>query len=173
MSCKCFSADIPSAKKSFCEKVELSKCKCRARLTVCENKRKFQIDSDINLSQIDKIKVDGFLETSSLESKCDYLFIYRYNKKEDVYIFVELKGTDIKHAIKQIGCSINMFYSNGFLKNKKVRGAIVFSTYPKNDGTYRKARLTLEKELSGKIKDFELEQKSKTMTYNPISDTFC
>ncbi|OAV74218.1 hypothetical protein Barb7_02308 [Bacteroidales bacterium Barb7] len=173
MSCNCFSTDIPSVEKSFNERLELSKCNCHARLTVCENKQKFQIEPATSLSQIDKIKVNGFLETSSLVNKCDYLFIYKENKKENIYIFVELKGINIEHAIEQIRCSINMFYSNGCLKNKKVCGAIVFSTYPKDNGTYRKAKKRLWKELSGKIKNFELEEKSRTMTYNPISDTFC
>jgi hypothetical protein len=174
MSCNCFSiVDAPSVQKPFNERIELSKCKCRARLMVCENKQKFYIKSGINLSQIDKIKIDGFLETSSSESKCDYLFIYKNDRKEDItYIFVELKGTDIRHAIEQIGCSIHTFYSHGYLKGKKVRGAIVFSTYPKDNGTYRKAKRALKKDISTKIKDFEIEEKSRAMTYNPVNDTF-
>ena len=57
-----------------------------------------------------------------------------------------------------------------YLKDKKVIGAIVSSRHPSNDGTYRKAKQTLEKSLSSKIKSFRIEKKNKEMTYDPIND---
>lgn len=71
----------------------------------------------------------------SIESVITYLYTSPLNC---VYIFVELKGTDIAHAITQIGNTVNLFYNQGYLKDKKVIGAIVSSRHPSNDGTYRK-----------------------------------
>ncbi len=173
MSCKCFNKDLLKNESSFEKRLEFSKCKCQARLSVSENKRKFYIDPEINVSQIDKIKIDGCLDCSTTTNKCDYLFIYKnFSNVELTYVFVELKGVDIKHAVEQIGCSIDMFYTQGYLKNKRIRGAIVFSTYPKDNGTYRKAKRSLLKNFSTKIKDFKVEEKSKTMGYNPVNDSF-
>ena len=36
--------------------------------------------------------------------------------------------------------------------------------------TVRKAKQTLEKSLSSKIKSFRIEKKNKEMTYDPIND---
>ena len=66
--------------------------------------------------------------------------------------------------------TVNLFYNQGYLKDKKVIGAIVSSRHPSNDGTYRKAKQTLEKSLSSKIKSFRIEKKNKEMTYDPIND---
>lgn len=85
-------------------------------------------------------------------------------------IFVELKGTDISHAVTQIGNTVNLFYDQGYLKGKQVVGAIVSSRHPSNDGTYRKAKQILERSLSSKIKGFRIEKKNKEMTYDPTQD---
>ena len=174
MSCKCFKTNNPpDNRKSFSEKVELSKCKCESRLVVSERKSRFYIDSEVNKSLIDKIKIDGFLDNSTEKPKCDYLFIYKnLQNVELTYVFVELKGTDVKHAVEQLDNSIDTFYTQGYLNKKQVRGAIVFSVFPKDSGTYRNAKRTLYKKIQPKIKDFRLEEKSKNMGYNPISDKF-
>lgn len=89
---------------------------------------------------------------------------------KQIYIFVELKGTDISHAVTQIGNTVNLFYDQGYLKGKQVVGAIVSSRHPSNDGTYRKAKQILERSLSSKIKGFRIEKKNKEMTYDPTQD---
>ena len=156
MSCKCFNRRfVFKNTDSFDHKYVNSKCKCTSRFTICENKSKFTID--------------GYFDSSSEHRKCDYLFVYT-SPLNCVYIFVELKGTDIAHAITQIGNTVNLFYNQGYLKDKKVIGAIVSSRHPSNDGTYRKAKQTLEKSLSSKIKSFRIEKKNKEMTYDPIND---
>lgn len=104
----------------------------------------------------------------SIESVITYL--YTHHPLVVFIYFVELKGTDIAHAITQIGNTVNLFYNQGYLKDKKVIGAIVSSRHPSNDGTYRKAKQTLEKSLSSKIKSFRIEKKNKEMTYDPIND---
>lgn len=82
------------------------------------------ISNTIFSNSVDKIKIDGYLDSSS---------------------------EDIAHAVTQIGNTINLFYNQGYLKDQKVIGAIVSSRHPSNDGTYRKAKQTLEKLLSSKI----------------------
>lgn len=170
MSCKCFD-NKPSFSEAtpFDERYELSKCKCSSRFTVTENKSKFTINSK-ELDKVDKIKVDGYFDCSSEHRKCDYLFVYKSNSSKQIYIFVELKGTDIAHAVTQISNTVNLFYTHNYLQDKKVIGVIVSSRHPSNDGTYRKAKMTLERSLSSKIKDFRIEKKNITITYDPIQD---
>ena len=102
MSCKCFNRRfVFKNTDSFDHKYVNSKCKCTSRFTICENKSKFTIASK-DISEVDKIKIDGYFDSSSEHRKCDYLFVYT-SPLNCVYIFVELKGTDIAHAITQIG----------------------------------------------------------------------
>ena len=171
MGCKCFERKTQfTDTTSFDDKYKLSKCRCTSRFTVGENKSKFTIVSK-QVSEVDKIKIDGYFDSSSKRRKCDYLFVYTPTSPSNcIYIFVELKGTDIAHAVTQIGNTVNLFYNQGYLKDKKVIGAIVSSRHPSNDGTYRKAKQTLEKSLSSKIKDFRIEKKNREMTYDPTHD---
>ena len=81
-----------------------------------------------------------------------------------------MKGTDIAHAVTQIGNTVNLFYTHNYLKDKKVIGVIVSSRHPSNDGTYRKAKKTLEDSLSSKIKGFRIEKKNIAIKYDPIED---
>ena len=57
-----------------------------------------------------------------------------------------------------------------FSKDKKVIGVIVSSRHPSNDGTYRKAKKTLEDSLSSKVKGFRIEKKNIAIKYDPIKD---
>lgn len=170
MSCKCFDNKPDFSESiSFEERYEFSKCKCNSRFTVAENKRKFTINTK-DLNKVDKVKIDGYLDCSCEHRKCDYLFIYTSDSSEQVYIFVELKGIDITHAVTQIENTINLFYNHNYLNNKKVRGFVVSSRYPSNDGTYRRAKMQLEKSFSSKVKDFRIENKNIAITYDPIRD---
>lgn len=171
MSCKCF-VKSPIFKKdsSFEMKIEMSKCTCNARFCVTENKSSFCIDSK-EKKKIEKIKIDKCLNNSSEHRKCDYLFIYNSgNKQSNIYIFVELKGEDIAHAVTQIENSINIFLENGHLIKEKVIGAIVNSRNPSNDGSYRKAKLRIERLLAPKLKYFRVEKSYRRMIYDPIND---
>lgn len=113
MSCKCFNRRfVFKNTDSFDHKYVNSKCKCTSRFTICENKSKFTIASK-DISEVDKIKIDGYFDSSSEHRKCDYLFVYT-SPLSCVYIFVELKGTDIAHAITQIGNTVNLFYNQGY-----------------------------------------------------------
>lgn len=169
MSCKCFNKK-PSFKQNddFSIKYNASKCSCNSRFTVIENKSKFSILSN-KISDVEKIKIDGYLDNSNNNNKCDYLFTFN-NGKDITYIFVELKGKDISHAIIQIQSTIEMFYNEGYLTSKEVRGFIVHTRYPANDGSYRKAVLGLNKYIKNKTINFKLEHKNKEIKYDPIND---
>ena len=171
MSCKCFNGIKPT-EKSFKLKLEVSKCKCSSRFSVKEKGKQFSIDLVKDISDIDKVKIDGFFDCTS-NTKCDYLFIYKKKEIPDVFVFVELKGIDTKHAIEQIETSVNQFYNNKCITGTNpVRGAIVASAMPKDNGTYRTAKRLTEKRIKTKIKNFRIEQKNRVFKYNPLEDSF-
>lgn len=74
-------------------------------IPVEENGRTYIIENTEN-ECIAKIKVDGGLAASSREKKADYLFI---RCKHNVLYFVELKGSDVTKACKQILSTITWF----------------------------------------------------------------
>lgn len=171
MSCNCFKKPL-NQKLPFDERYELSKCSCTSRYVVSENKSRFRIEPTNDLNAIDKIKVDDFLTTSAIIKKCDYLFVYKKQNVNKTFIFVELKGVDLSTAIQQISSSIEYFYKEGYLSDIDVRGSIVFTSYPKDSGTYRKLKRQLERKYSSKLKSIRIEQYSKNMIYNCVLDTF-
>lgn len=104
MSCKCFDQK-PQCRPTddFIVRLEASKCSCTSRFTVQERKSKFTVLSR-DTSVIDKYKIDGYFDTDVTHDKCDYLFRHHpSNPEKNTCLFVELKGIDIDHAVKQIG----------------------------------------------------------------------
>lgn len=150
------------------DRYNASKCGCASRFTVSENNSKFCIVSK-ELDKVEKIKVDGYLDDSAEHRKCDYLFVYTDNSGSTC-IFVELKGKDVARAITQLQQTIESFYREGFLTGKRVRGAIVHTQHPGNTGSVRKAKQLLDKFVTGKIRDFRLENRNRQMNYDPVSD---
>ena len=91
-----------------------------------ENGRKFRIKNNKSLN-INKVKVDNCYITDG--KRCDYLFeIINDNIIEQVF-YVELKGSNITHAIEQL--EVTMIFCKTIhnkVKNKKC--FIVASRYP-------------------------------------------
>lgn len=176
MSCKCFENEElrPSQSLSFEQRLAKSKCMCTARFVVKEKKSKFSISNDVSLDQIDKYKIDNFFDSSKVQPKCDYLFTYKENKIDiTTFIFVELKGCDIKHAYYQLHNTIENFYKEGLLRDKKIRAALVYSHYPKDNGTARKLKKQIWASLSSKLDNWNgIEEMSTRMTYFPVKDKF-
>ncbi len=75
-----------------------------------------------NVNQVEsrKIKVDDCAIKDKFEIKCDYLLIAEGNE-----IFIELKGTDIDHALKQIENTIRLIGKKSDIGNRK---AYIIST---------------------------------------------
>lgn len=179
MACNCFNNRPSIAGKSFKEKIDRCKCSCPARFKAEENGRSFYIEKGTPINIIDKVKVDAYLLDSNDFKKCDYLFIVKDKPKNNAeegdpikYIFVELKGTEVKTAIKQIENTIDIFYNEGVLKKVYVDGVLVFAKYPKNDGTYRKSLASLTNKFNRKVKGFRFEYKGTKTTYSPSKDKY-
>lgn len=84
-----------------------NKCNNNRVIKVSENKSSFII-TNLSRKYINTIQVDGCFISSG--NKCDYLFeILEGICDNDVskVLYVELKGTDIEHAIKQLKATIN------------------------------------------------------------------
>ena len=169
MSCKCFDQK-PQCRPSddFIIRLEASKCSCTSRFTVPERKSKFAVLSR-DTSVIDKYKIDGHFDNDATHDKCDYLFRYHpINPEKNICLFVELKGVDIDHAVKQIGDTINRFSHDGYFHDKpnlNIIGAIVSTGYPANDATYRRRVM----EVTKRFQQYHLriENKKYEMRYVP------
>ena len=72
---------------------------CFSNGTVAKEKgRKFSIKNK-SKKTICKVRVDGCLLTESTKKKCDFFFKVCETER---YFLVELKGTDVNHAVEQI-----------------------------------------------------------------------
>jgi len=65
-----------------------------------ENRSKITIVNK-NEAKISRVKVDGCAITTGV--RCDYLLL-----SNNIEYFIELKGQDISHAVKQLGASIDI-----------------------------------------------------------------
>nr|WP_302830140.1 hypothetical protein [uncultured Bacteroides sp.] len=166
MACKCFDYIILTEGLSLKEKLSLCKCKCNARFSAEENKQVF-ILADAAIEDVEKHKIDDGIIKDTINNKCDYLFVYKNRK----FFFVELKGSDIRHALTQIKASMQFFYKEGIINNTKdMRCCIVFTSYPKDNGTFRKEVIALKKDWKNKVASIEVYQKSKRMEYSVSLD---
>ncbi len=67
-----------------------------------------------------EVKIDDCLLTKSPTVRCDFMVQHK-----NINHYIELKGTDYEHAIKQLGKSIEIF--NSCFPNKKCKAIIVLS----------------------------------------------
>ena len=108
-----------------------------------------------------KIKIDGGVEQNTTNQKCDYIII-----KQNIEIFVELKGKKIQDAYEQIIASYNKCANKN--QNVKHYAAIVTSFIAP------KARTQLD-DIKCKLKNKGLEAFIKNMVlevrYNLNTDS--
>ena len=143
MSCNCFNTKpVFLRTDGFNARLEKSKCRCTSRFNVSERRSSFKIKCN-DVKCVDKYKIDGCFDMST-ELKCDYLFHYHPIKNNIVvknsYVFVELKGSEFDHGVKQISTTIKRFIDNDYFvgKNKvEVTGVLVCTKYPKNNSRSR------------------------------------
>ncbi|WP_302368603.1 hypothetical protein [Brachyspira aalborgi] len=93
-----------------------------------------------------KIKIDGDVEKNTTTKKCDFLVIKK--DTENIEIFIELKGSDIKKAYEQIITSYKKYSDKS--KNPKLYAAIVSSKCPSRDTSIQNK----QKELAKIFKSF-------------------
>jgi len=100
-------------------------------------------------------KIDGGIVRNEEDVlACDYLFIV-HKTKSKAAIFVELKGKDVYHAIKQITNSMDMF-AGDFLETEKI-ARIICQSVPRiaNDGAVIRAKKELLSKHQAKIEIHE------------------
>jgi hypothetical protein len=89
-------------------------------ITVKEKKSSFTIENSSS-KDINKVEVDGCLNQSTSNKKCDFLFEVLNNSIIEEVLYIELKGKDIANAIKQLEQTIqfcNSQYNHNTLKQE-------------------------------------------------------
>ena len=78
-------------------------------------------------------QVDGDIIKGSASDKCDKLVVAETEAGERICVFVELKGSDVAHAIKQIDSTLGypLFARN---RTRWTKARIVASRIPANSG---------------------------------------
>lgn len=105
-------------------------CDRRKKISLEENKRKYRANNSL-----EKMVAQYHLDTETKPpKKCDYA-IYIYDdedetKNDNRLIFIELKGSDILSATKQISQSINDFVKIPNIECKVIDARIVASKVP-------------------------------------------
>lgn len=94
-----------------------------------EKNRTFIIEKPSKEEQFCRIEVDNCLISNDDIRKCDFVFI-RCNTQD--YYFVELKGSDTEHALKQLENTINYFKRHIELNKKNIHVYVVSSRVPSN-----------------------------------------
>lgn len=78
-------------------------------------------------------QVDGYIIKGADKDKCDKLILATANEGEMVSIFVELKGSDVAHAVKQLDATLKYpLFANNRAKWTKAR--VVANKIPANTG---------------------------------------
>jgi len=102
------------------------KAHCIERSNVAkENNKQFRIESSSN-SVICRLKIDGCIINDNTIVKCDYVFKIC---DIDKLIFVELKGTDVNHAIQQIVTTLDNL--KHLIKTSSIEAYIISSSVPR------------------------------------------
>ncbi len=126
-----------SKDKCLCEQIEeqfaeQEKCLEKSKnsiIPVAEKGKTFKI-SNQSKHEIYKIKIDKCLINDEELLKCDYLFI---DCDSEIGYFVELKGTDIEHAYKQLITTIKWWRAKITNPQKeKTYAYMVSSSVPAN-----------------------------------------
>lgn len=107
---------------------------------VCEEHNK-KILFDCNGEIFYKVIIDGgVVSNNTTELRCDFMVI---QDDETIELYVELKGQDIAHAVKQI---IQTIKNHGSKRARKRYTAIVTSTTPRKNTALDNAKMLLKKE---------------------------
>ncbi|MDH2510827.1 hypothetical protein QDS52_17690 [Acinetobacter baumannii] len=94
----------------FTHKCSKSECYCSTKkiFSYQENKKKFEVKNPNSLNVCQYI-IDGCVIPESSQLKCDCAYTIYDGPSINKIIFVELKGSDICHAAKQIINTYNSF----------------------------------------------------------------
>ncbi len=112
-----------------------------SNVTVSENGRSANFLNP-QKEEILKIRIDGCLVKEG--KRCDWIV----SKPNCVDVLVELKGTDVDHAVEQIMATLSFWIPNSYFDKDntfKLAGLIVCSQYPKIDTKIQRAKLAIAK----------------------------
>jgi hypothetical protein len=126
----------------------LPKCekyKCDKKIVLRANKSKITFLNP-NQDQILKIEVDGCAISDNETLRCDYALI----PSDEVEIYVELKGSDIDHAVEQIKSTIRLLSDNP-QKIKKLC-FVVSTRVPKQTTTIQQLQSQFKKNFNASFR---------------------
>ena len=106
-----------------------------------ENRSKLIIHNKSQI-QTSKVAVDGCEITKGL--RCDYMLL-----GEGLEYFIELKGQDIKHAIKQLETTINKLSSDS--KNMDKTSFVICTRSPISSASIQNLQVKFKKNFSSKL----------------------
>lgn len=89
---------------------------------IAEENRKKYLGNNKNGKLFCKYRIDNYVIKENNIPKCDYLII---NCDDNICYFIELKGSDLTHAITQIDNAIEILMPS--LKSNKINARIVLS----------------------------------------------
>ncbi len=105
-------------------------------------------------------QVDGYIIKTG--QKCDHLALVQDKSEDWTEIFIELKGTDTRHAIVQLRESLKQpIFRHGSVKTKLAR--IVATSFPSNrsDVEMEKAKIEFLKSFHCELRGMKNGQKDK------------
>lgn len=98
-----------------------------------ENGKKFLLENP-GQKLVCRVKVDNCLVEDNTISKCDYFFTVCNKKSQkteiEKYFFVELKGGDVGHAVKQIDATFKLLNKSLKAPAQNCKGVIIATRVP-------------------------------------------
>ncbi len=132
---------------------------CRSN-AVCEEKgKRYNLVNDKGYTVI-LFHVDGGMISGEPDvKKCDFLYVVNDQEKPTA-IFVELKGKDIYHAVRQVKETIDRY---GTALQRRIYARIVCNAVPRlyNDPSISNLRKELMKRYHGNLSIFEKNRDEK------------
>lgn len=118
------------------------------RQAVCtEKKKRYNLVNDKN-NQVALFHMDGgIIRDEPSVQRCDFLYVV-YDQDCPTAIFVELKGSDISHAVRQLKASIDRY---GEILKRRVCARIICSSVPRlyNDPIVKNLKRELTRQYQG------------------------
>ena len=111
-----------------------------SKIVLEENKSKITFLNP-NKDKILEIRIDGCVIKDDKTLRCDFAIVHK-----DTEIYVELKGSDIPHAVKQIKSTINLLSNNPQKIKKKC--FVVSTRVPKLSTSIQKLQIELKKDFN-------------------------
>ncbi len=101
-----------------------SHCSKKQVVIVSEENKMKHIAHNINYDTVYQFRIDGeIIPQNSQKKRCDYLL---ENETKKVVYLIELKGTNVEHAVDQIESTINIYRQK--LSNYKILPRIIYKS---------------------------------------------